>query len=118
MAIIDFGGLRDDPDPYDGPSRSRVRAFRRPLWMAAAPLLVLTVLAADASGPVRIVAVVPGGLGARVFLAGDLFLVAAPVPGGLRALDPATGDVRWCPGLTLVCQRTDGASFGVWRWSE
>ncbi|MEU4675777.1 PQQ-binding-like beta-propeller repeat protein [Micromonospora sp. NPDC023737] len=81
MAVIDLGELREDPDPYVRPSRSRRRAARRPLWTALAALLVLTLLAADQTGKGRIAAVVPAALGARVFLAGDLLIVEAPAAG-------------------------------------
>lgn len=81
MATIDLGELREDPEPYVRPSRSLRRVARRPLWTALASLLVLTLLAADQTGPSRIVAVVPTALAARVYLAGDLLLVEAPAAG-------------------------------------
>ncbi|RKN19711.1 hypothetical protein D7147_12220 [Micromonospora musae] len=81
MATIDLGELREGPSLDVRPTRSRPPVTRRPLWTALASLLVLTLLAADQTGPTRIAAVVPGGPGARVFFAGDLLLVEAPVVG-------------------------------------
>ncbi|MEU5561660.1 PQQ-binding-like beta-propeller repeat protein [Micromonospora musae] len=81
MGIIDLGELRESRVLDVRPTRSRLRVARRPLWTALASLLVLTLLAADQTGPGRIAAVVPAAPTARVFLAGDLLLVAAPVAG-------------------------------------
>ncbi|MEU6204747.1 PQQ-binding-like beta-propeller repeat protein [Micromonospora musae] len=76
MATIDLGELREGPVLDVRPTRSRPPVARRPLWMALASLLALTLLAADQIRPGRIAAVVPAAPIARVFLVGDLLLVA------------------------------------------
>ncbi|RKN26298.1 outer membrane protein assembly factor BamB family protein [Micromonospora musae] len=81
MGIIDLGELRESPVLDVRPTRSRPPVTRRPLWTALASLLVLTLLAADQTRPGRIAAVVPAAPIARVFLVGDLLLVAQLVAG-------------------------------------
>ncbi|MET7749437.1 hypothetical protein [Micromonospora sp. NPDC005367] len=88
MATIDLGELCEEPGPCLGPSRSRLRVARRPLWTAFDSLLVPTFDLAAAG--VRTLDVITGAVGSR----------------------------RAGAGPTLICQRTAGASFEVRRWSE
>lgn len=85
MTIIDLGELRREPAPE--PPAGPPRAVTRPYRVLAVLVAVLFALAGGAPLPKRSAVVVPAGLGADAFLAGDrLYLVDPPGRGGDRWL--------------------------------